>query len=126
MASALLLPLPGGISMKKHLAFLSLVALVGSGCTATKNTGTAVGEGTKEAAEQIGSEATDASITAAVKMKMADDPDVGAFDIDVDTEAGIVTLNGTVKSQAEAQKAVAIAKSVEGVKSVTSNLKVAR
>jgi hyperosmotically inducible protein len=112
--------------MKKHLAFLGALALLASGCTAAKNTGTAVGEGTKEAAEQVSSEATDASITAAVKMKMADDPDVGAFDIDVDTEAGNVILNGTVKSQAEAQKAVAIAKSVEGVKSVKSNLKVAR
>jgi hyperosmotically inducible protein len=112
--------------MKNHLAFLCLVAFLASGCTAAKNTGTAVGEGTKEAAEQVGGEATDASITAAVKMKMADDPDVGAFDIDVDTENGVVTLNGTVKSQAEAQKAIAIAKSVEGVTNVKSNLKVAR
>jgi hyperosmotically inducible protein len=103
-------------------SFLTLAALLASGCTAAKNTGTAVGEGTKEAAEQVGQAATDASITAAVKMKMADDPLVGAFDIDVDTKDGRVTLTGKVKSQAEADKAVAIARSVEGVKSVSSNL----
>ncbi|MGH9319737.1 MAG: BON domain-containing protein [Vicinamibacteria bacterium] len=104
------------------IAFIGLAALLASGCTAAKNTGVAVGEGTKEAAQQVAGETTDASITSAVKMKMADDPVVGAFDIDVDTENGRVTLNGKVKSKAEADKAVAIAKSVEGVKSVDSKL----
>ncbi len=106
--------------------FLCLAALLASGCTATKNTGVAVGEGTKEAAQQVNQVATDASITAAVKMKMADDPDVAAMDINVDTTDGVVTLNGAVQSSAVAQKAVGIAKSVDGVKSVKSNLTVRR
>jgi hypothetical protein len=76
------------------LPFFSLLALLASGCTATKNAGVAVGEGTKEAAQQVTQVATDASVTAAVKMKMADDPDVAAMDINVDTTDGIVTLNG--------------------------------
>jgi osmotically-inducible protein OsmY len=101
--------------------FLALGVLAAS-CTAAKNTGTAVGEGTKEAAQQVNQAATDASITAAVKMKMADDPLVGAFDIDVDTSEGRVTLNGRVKSKAEADRAIQIARSVEGVKVVSSNL----
>jgi hypothetical protein len=42
-----------------------LVALLASGCTATKNTGVAAGEGAKEAAQQVNQAATDASITAA-------------------------------------------------------------
>lgn len=109
--------------MKNFLVLLFAISLAAAaGCTATKNTGVAVGEGTKEAAEQVGDTVTDASITAAVKMKMADDPLVGAMKIDVDTKDGIVTLNGTVKSSAEAQKAVDLAKSVNGVKSVKSNL----
>jgi hyperosmotically inducible periplasmic protein len=101
---------------------IGFAGLLASGCTAAKNTGTAVGDGTKEAAQQVGQVATDASITAAVKMKMADDPLVGAFNIDVDTKDGKVTLNGKVKSKAEADKAVQIARSVDGVKSVSSNL----
>ncbi len=105
---------------------IGFTGLLGSGCTAAKNTGTAVGEGTKEAAQQVGQVATDASITAAVKMKMADDPVVGAFDIDVDTSDGRVTLNGKVKSKTEEEKAIAIARSVDGVKSVSSKLVVAR
>jgi hyperosmotically inducible periplasmic protein len=103
---------------------ISPIAFMGLGCTATKNTGTAVAAGTKEAAQETNATITDASITAAVKMKMADDPDVSANHIDVDTKDGMVTLNGIVKSQVEAQKAVDIAKSVDGVKGVKSNLKI--
>jgi len=114
----------------KHLPvsipLFCLAALLASGCTATKNTGVAVGEGAKEAAQQVNQTATDASITAAVKMKMADDPMVSASEINVDTTDGKVTLNGTVQNSAEAGKAVALAKSVEGVKSVESNLTVRR
>ncbi len=108
------------------IPFLCLSALLASGCTATKNTGVAVGEGAKEAAQQVNQTATDASITAAVKMKMADDPNVSATDINVDTTDGVVTLNGKVQDSAVAQKAVAIAKSVDGVKRVKSNLTVRR
>ena len=108
------------------IPFLCLFALLASGCTATKNTGIAVGEGAKEAAQQVNQTATDASITAAVKMKMADDPDVAAMDINVDTTDGKVTLNGTVQNSAEEGKAVDLAKSVDGVKSVKSNLVVRR
>jgi osmotically-inducible protein OsmY len=115
--------------MKKLPGFLSftvLAAFLASGCTATKNTGVAVGSGAKEAAQQVGDAATDASITAAVKMKMADDPLVSAMKIDVDTTDGNVTLTGAVKNKAEADQAVKIARAVDGVKSVRSKLVVSR
>ena len=129
--------------MKKILfsiAFVCLATFLASACTATKNTGIAVGAGTKEAAQQVGDKTTetaqqvgdtvtdasatvtDASITAAVKMKMADDPSVSGMKINVDTTDGNVTLSGTVKDQAETDQAVQIAKSVDGVKSVESKL----
>jgi hyperosmotically inducible periplasmic protein len=66
----------------------------------------------------------DAKITTEVKLKLAEDPDVSALKIDVDTNAGIVTLRGTVKSRAAAAKAVHLAESVDGVKSVKSVLAV--
>ncbi len=46
-------------------------------------------------------------------------------DIDVDVENNVVTLNGTVKSAEAKAKAVSIAKTTEGVKSVRDMLKVA-
>jgi len=114
----------------KKLSLLMIVfcALYGviafTGCTASKNTGTAVSEGTKEAAEETGETVTDASITAAVKMKMADDELVKARNIDVDTNEGVVTLNGTVGSKAEEQKAIDLARTIDGVKNVVSNLQI--
>ena len=64
----------------------------------------------------------DATITSAVKMRFAKDETVKAFAINVDTKNGDVTLTGTVKSQAEADRAIELARGIEGVKNVTSNL----
>ena len=53
---------------------------------------------------------------------MAADDSVKASDIDVHTKDGVVTLSGTVSSKAQADRAIAIAKEAEGVKSVTAHL----
>ncbi|MDQ3180020.1 MAG: BON domain-containing protein, partial [Acidobacteriota bacterium] len=45
--------------------------------------------------------------------------------INVDVVNDVVTLRGTVASKAESDKAAAVAKGIEGVKSVTNQLKVA-
>jgi hyperosmotically inducible protein len=67
---------------------------------------------------------TDAWITSKVKADLLAASEVPGTAINVDTKDGMVTLNGTVKSQAEADKAVARTKKIQGVKQVTSNLKV--
>ena len=67
---------------------------------------------------------SDGAITLAIKTKLAADPDVAAVNIDVDVTEGVVTLSGTVKSQAARQKAHDIAHSVSGVKRVNNELKV--
>jgi osmotically-inducible protein OsmY len=81
-----------------------------------------VPEKVEQGAKQLGDIALDASITAAIKAKMAADETVKATNIDVDTKNGVVTLSGTVSSKAEADRAIAIAKEAEGVKSVTTHL----
>ena len=45
--------------------------------------------------------ASDATITSAVKNKLAADPTTGAAKIDVDTSNGVVTLSGQVPTTAE-------------------------
>ena len=45
--------------------------------------------------------------------------------VDVDTDSGVVTLSGTVASEAGRARALAIAKSTDGVKSVVDKLRVA-
>jgi hyperosmotically inducible protein len=46
-------------------------------------------------------------------------------DIDVTTKAGVVTLAGTVPSEAGRARAIAVAKGTDGVKSVTDSLRIA-
>ena len=50
--------------------------------------------------------------------------DLSGMEINVDTEKGVVMLSGFVESKAEADKAVRVAKGVEGVTSVKSAIKV--
>lgn len=79
-------------------------------------------EKTKTTLHKAGVALEDTKITAAVKLKFADDDAVKATKIDVDTNNGIVTLSGTVASRAEADRAVEIARGVDGVKEVHSKL----
>ena len=69
---------------------------------------------------------SDSGITTAVKSKLAADDTVKAYQIDVDTRDGTVTLGGMVPSKAEADRAVAIARDTSGVKSVVNNLRIGR
>ena len=71
-----------------------------------------------------GTIAKDASITGSVKSKFIRDKQIKAFDINVDTHRGIVTLNGHVPNESTQSRAVKIAKGVEGVQSVNSNLEI--
>ena len=60
-----------------------------------------------------------------MKAKLLADSMVSGLRIDVDTENGVVTLTGNVKSKAEADRAVMIARKTDGVTRVVNNLKVA-
>ena len=86
--------------------------------------GESAGRKTAEAAGKAGAVVTDAALTSAVKSKLLADPDVSGLKIDVDTSNGVVTLNGTVSSRAEADRAMMLARNTEGVKSVVNRLKV--
>jgi hyperosmotically inducible protein len=72
----------------------------------------------------VGQTLDDAGITAKVKTALAAEKDVSALAIDVDTVQGNVTLSGRVTDQSVAQRAIQVARSVEGVKSVDNKLAV--
>jgi len=74
--------------------------------------------------KSIGETVDDATITAKVKTVLLNDPQVGGMKIDVDTTLGVVTMSGTVKSPAEEQRAVLLARQVTGVRDVKSTLQV--
>jgi osmotically-inducible protein OsmY len=68
----------------------------------------------------------DSNTTAAVKTQLARDKVSSLTRIDVDTNAGVVSLNGTVESAEQRARAEQVAKGVGGVKRVINNLQVQR
>jgi osmotically-inducible protein OsmY len=70
----------------------------------------------------VGQYSDDTAITAQVKTKMAEDPAVSASRISVETLNGTVQLSGFATSQAEKDKAEAMARSVKHVKQVRNSI----
>ena len=87
-----------------------------------KEIGAEVGAKTAEAANRAGTVLNEGTLTAKIKSKMALDDTVRAAAIDVDTSGGVVTLSGTIRSEAERTRAVQLARETEGVTSVTDRL----
>jgi hyperosmotically inducible protein len=60
-----------------------------------------------------------------VHSEMVDEDVLSGSDIDVDVKNGVVTLQGTVPSEAARARAIAVAKANDGVKNVVDQLKIA-
>jgi hyperosmotically inducible protein len=102
---------------------LTVSAAAGTSGT-SKDTKVVIKDDTTPAVKKGARVVTDASITSAVKTRlMADDLGRG-LKIDVDTKNGVVTLTGTVPTQAGKTKLGDIASHTTGVKSVVNNLTV--
>lgn len=74
--------------------------------------------------ETLGENVDDAGITAAVKSKLAGEKIATVTRIDVDTNRGVVALNGTVKTVTERARAEELARQVKGVRDVVNNLRI--
>ena len=67
---------------------------------------------------------SDAQTAARVKTALVNDPELGLRTIEVTVVRGVVELSGGVQTQAEMDRAVAIARAVQGVSDVRANLQV--
>ena len=73
--------------------------------------------------ETVGEYVDGSAVTAAVKAKLAEDPNTSAMSINVKTiEGGVVQLSGFAKSQAEKDRAGQLARDVKGVSEVRNSL----
>jgi hyperosmotically inducible protein len=89
---------------------LALVMAMGlSACSSTRSAGNQV---------------DDATITASVKAKLAADGDINPFNIDVDANEGVVTLQGRVEKAEARTKAEQLARETDGVSRVINLIKV--
>lgn len=82
--------------------------------------------GTAESSRSVGTSIKDAAISTSVKTKLLADPDVSGTKIDVDVRNKVVSLSGTVASQAQVTQAERVAAGVDGVVAVSNQLKVAK
>jgi len=72
--------------------------------------------------ESTGEYLDDSAITTKIKTKLLGDPTVSGFAVSVETFRGRVVLSGFVNSQAQVDRAVALAREVPGVREVQSAL----
>lgn len=72
--------------------------------------------------ESAGDYVEDATITAKVKAAVLGDASLKATEINVETQKGIVQLTGFVRSRADIDRAVLVAKGVTGVASVKNDM----
>ena len=77
-----------------------------------------------QAEPTVGQRMDDAAISAKVKAALLAAENVNGTDISVETSAGRVVLSGQVPTQAQIDRAVATARTVEGVVDVESRLAV--
>ncbi|CAA9891043.1 Transporter [Candidatus Methylobacter favarea] len=92
--------------------FLAFTLIAVAGCAGSR---------TKEA---TGEYLDDTAITTKVKAAIVDEPTLSAAEINVETFKGVVQLSGFVSQRADIRRATAVARSVEGVKSVKNDLRV--
>ena len=91
---------------------LTIVLASAWGCGSTAKT-----EGTGEYVD-------DAVITTKVKAAIFNDPSLKVNEINVETFKGVVQLSGFVRSQADINKAVQVARGVAGVRSVKNDMQI--
>ncbi len=66
----------------------------------------------------------DAAITSKVQAALVADSALKDMEVTVETNDGVVTLNGTAAARDQISRALSVARSVDGVKSVTNILAV--
>jgi len=72
----------------------------------------------------VGEHVDDVAITTKIKAKLAGDALLNTFNIDVDTNDGVVTLSGRVATAEARETAERIARETQGVKAVHNDLRV--
>ena len=87
-----------------------------------RDTAADIGEKVAQGANRAQRAAAEAALTAKIKSKMALDDSIETASIDIDTQGTVVTLNGSVRSQSERQRALQLARETDGVTSVVDRL----
>lgn len=87
-----------------------LVMLITLGCASTSTQ------------ESTGEYVDDSVITAKVKSAIFNEPTLSSAEINVETFRGVVQLSGFVSTQSDINRAIVVARSVDGVQSIRNDM----
>lgn len=104
-------------SLILNTGLAGLLAILATGCNKPVDTKDA-----PQPTTTVGTEIDDSVLTASVKSALLADPAVKSVDFKVETRKGEVLLSGFVDSQAQIDRATAVAKGVTGVKDVLNKV----
>ena len=106
---------PGSLVLNAALAGVMTLAI--AGCSKPQEVAAV-----PPPATTVGAEIDDSVVTARVKAALFADADVKGFDFNIETRMGQVQLSGFVDSQAQAQRAITLAREVPGVKGIENHV----
>jgi hyperosmotically inducible periplasmic protein len=87
-----------------------------------KNAAAETGESAEHAARGTVDQMSDASLTTKVKAALMRDERTRKYSIHVESDAGVVTIDGAVKSRSRAKYVQSVVAAVEGVRTVNNKL----
>jgi hyperosmotically inducible periplasmic protein len=99
------------VSKTKSWAVAAMLVLALTGCQAMTG-------------KTAGTNVDDAAITASVKSKLVADKIANLTRVDVDTNNGVVSLNGVVDSAQQKGRAEELTRRVDGVRGINNNLQI--
>ena len=98
------------------------VGTAGQTAERARQAGHEISQKTAEAAKTAQEALSDGALTAKIKAKMALDDSVKALDLNVDTVNAVVTVTGKVRTRAERERALALARETDGVRQVVDRI----
>jgi osmotically-inducible protein OsmY len=104
------------MKLSRNLSAAALCVMLGASLVS-------VGCSSSPTRPSTGQDLDDTAITTKVKAKMVEDPAVSALNIKVETFKGTVQLSGFANNATEVNRAVEIARSVDGVQSVKNDIR---
>jgi hyperosmotically inducible periplasmic protein len=116
----------GAVLLLLLIIVAGAVYLVGSRGVDVGETGKSVALDLEKAAKTVRDTSEDAILTTKVKAAIALSKSASTFDIDVDSDEGVVTLEGALPSSEDKAAVLSIARSTDGVLSVVDRIQVDR
>ena len=109
------------MNRSRHFAVIALAVAVSFGMSTGAALAAQQAAPTTDHSSSAGQAVSDAWITTKVKSELATTKGVKSMDVTVKTVDGVVTLTGVLDTENAVNKAVAVAKSVKGVKDVDAS-----